>query len=112
MSIKKSNIIYILLLLTLIFKFLDFIGLKLFVIGVAPNFFAAMYLPLILMNFELIKKYNNDLLVYSLISFSILIIYEFLQSFISFFTFDFYDLTATFFGTLIVIIFSKFFKIP
>ena len=52
MSIKKSNIIYILLLLTLIFKILDFIGLKLFVIGVAPNFFAAMYLPLILMNFE------------------------------------------------------------
>ena len=54
------------------------------------------------MNFDLIKKYNNDLLIYSLISFSMLVIYEFLQSFISFFTFDFYDLIASFFGTLII----------
>ena len=111
MSIRKTNIIYILLLLTLIFKILDFIGLKLFVIGVAPNFFAAMYLPLILMNFELIKKHNNELLIYSLISFSMLVVYEVLQSFVSFFTFDFYDLIVSFFGTLIIVVLSKFFKI-
>ena len=111
MIIRKSNIIYILLLLTFIFKILDLIGLKLFFIGVAPNFFASMYLPLILMNFELIKKHNNDLLIYSLISFSMLVVYEFLQSFISFFTFDFYDLIVSFFGTLIIIVLSKVFKI-
>tara|TARA_Y200000002_G_C22603453_1_gene630543 strand:- start:201 stop:545 length:345 start_codon:yes stop_codon:yes gene_type:complete len=110
MKININILFLVLIFLTILSKLLDIIGISSFYIDIAPNFFASLYLPIVIFILDQKKRFKKGLIGYSIISFLILISYEISQHFIPFFTFDIYDLISTLIGTIIIILISICFK--